>query len=149
MKVKNLFPILAIVVTVSCSVASKQPLSGVDKADITANDWLYQINMHDYFIHFDEYDTGWTGEVANSTQQNDPSFPKKEFVYDIDTIAKTIAIMYKETGEEIEWNYHLEFEGQRILYLDDKPYVDAQDEINMFSSRAVEQSNSIYNSQQQ
>lgn len=149
MKVKNLFPILAIVVTVSCSVASKQPLSGVDKADITANDWLYQINMHDYFIHFDEYDTGWTGEVENSAQQYGLDFPKQEFVYVIDTIAKTIAIMYKETGEEIKWSYRLEYDNKRILYLDDKPYIDAKDEIEVFSSRMDNLQNSIIDLLQQ
>ena len=146
MSVRNLFQILLALAFVSCSAPSEQPLTGDDKADILANDWMYQINMHDYFIHFDRYDTGWTGEVENSTQQYSSSFPHKEFIYDIDTIAKTIAIMYNETGEEVTWIYRLEFDYKRILYLDDKPYIDAKDELGSFASREQEQQQQIQNS---
>ena len=146
---KSFFQTLAIAVFVSCSAASEQPLTGDDKMDIVANNWMHQINMHDYFIHFDEYDTGWTGEVENSAQQYGLDFPKQEFVYVIDTIAKTIAIMYKETGEEIEWSYRLEYDNKRILYLDDKPYIDAKDEIEVFSSRMDNLQNSIIDLLQQ
>ena len=146
MSVRNLFQILLALAFVSCSAPSEQPLTGDDKADILANDWMYQINMHDYFIHFDKYDTGWTGEVENSTQQYSLSFPHKEFIYDIDTIAKTIAIMYNETGEEVTWIYRLEFDYKRILYLDDKPYIDAKDELGSFASREQEQQQQIQNS---
>ena len=146
MSVRNLFLVLLFLSFISCSAPSEQPLTGDDKTDIQANYWLYQINMHDYFIHFDKYDTGWTGEVENSTQQYSSSFPHKEFIYDIDTIAKTIAIMYDETGEEVTWNYHLEFDNKRILYLDDKPYIDAKDEIGSFASREQEQNQQLQNS---
>ena len=146
MSVRNLFLVLLFFSFISCSAPSEQPLTGDDKTDIQANDWLYQINMHDYFIHFDKYDTGWTGEVENSTQQYSSSFPHKEFIYDIDTIAKTIAIMYDETGEEVTWNYHLEFDNKRILYLDDIPYIDAKDEIGSFASREQEQNQQLQNS---
>lgn len=146
MSVRNLFQILLALAFVSCSAPSEQPLTGDDKADILANDWMYQINMHDYFIHFDKYDTGWTGEVENSTQQYSSSFPHKEFIYDIDTIAKTIAIMYNETGEEVTWIYRLEFDYKRILYLDDKPYIDAKDELGSFASMEQEQQQQIQNS---
>ena len=136
---KQIFTIIVFAgAVIACSEkVSQLPLTGDDVADISANVWLHQINMHDYFIYFDAEERGWEAEVENSTKQRSSEIYKKEFTYLIDTIAKQISILMDEDGTERKLKYRLIFDGQRILELNNMQYVDALDEFANFSSRAV------------
>ena len=101
MRAKSLFLLLVAIITVSCHNVSEQPLTGDDQVDITANKWLNQVNMHDYFLCFEEDGTGWEADVEDNTAQIHSFFSKRSFNYEIDTKKKRIAVTYNEDKKKV------------------------------------------------
>lgn len=138
MRAKSLFLLLVAIITVSCHNVSEQPLTGDDQVDITANKWLNQVNMHDYFLCFEEDGTGWEADVEDNTAQIHSFFSKRSFNYEIDTKKKRIAVTYNEDKKKVAWKYSLKSDGRKTLELNGVPFIDGTKEISQFDSRFLE-----------
>ncbi len=129
--------VIALMLNACSETKSEAALTGNDKDDITDIHWLYKVQRHDHFLYFAEDESGWEANIDDSEVQWHVYFPKRDFLYSIDSLNHQIHLFYKEDGKEQTLAYELKFDNRRILVLNREPYEDGQYEMDRFAEKGT------------